>query len=321
MVTKRIPLSSTEEAVSLFGELDSNINAIEKKYSVQIFIRHANGGGSHWPTIVIRGTAGKVDKAFGAVQSMREDLKNNKKAAPAYEQHVQAEQKETNAPDVLYVGVNGKAIRGRSPHQEEYIKAMMHDELVVAIGPAGTGKTFLAIAAGLAALKKGNVSRLVLTRPIVEVGEKLGYLPGDFYEKVNPYMKPMYDACYALLGAERFLTFRENETIEIVPIAYMRGRTLENAFIILDEAQNTTPEQMKMFLTRMGEDSQMVITGDITQIDLEKKKHSGLILIQEILKNIPGIRFCYFNEDDVVRHPLVKKIITAYDQWERRIQP
>ncbi|MFH1379753.1 MAG: PhoH family protein [bacterium] len=317
MVTKRISLQSTDEAITLFGELDSNINAIEKEHSVQIFIRHANGGGSHWPTLLIRGTPGKVDKAYVAIEQMRKTIKEGKPIEQQKNSLVQGKEVH-DEKDGVYVTLHGKAIRARSPHQKEYIRAMQQEEMVVAIGPAGTGKTFLAAASALAALKKGTVSRIVLTRPVVEVGEKLGYLPGDFYEKINPYMKPMIDAFYAMLGVERFMMFRENETIEIVPIAYMRGRTLENAFIILDEAQNTTSEQMKMFLTRMGEDSKVVITGDITQIDLEEKKRSGLVLIKDILKNINGIKFCYFSEEDVVRHGLVKKIITAYEQWEKR---
>lgn len=318
MVTKRISLTSTEEAMALFGELDSNINAIEKEFGVQVFIRHANGGGSHWPTLMIRGTAGKVDKAYASIEQMREQLKLGNARHLSAAAVLLPETDAAHDEDVLYVTVHGKSVRARSSHQNQYIEAMRHTDMVVAIGPAGTGKTFLAVAAALAALKKGIVSRIVLTRPVVEVGEKLGYLPGDFYEKINPYMKPMLDAIYTMLGAERFLMFKESETIEIVPIAYMRGRTLDNAFIILDEAQNTTPDQMKMFLTRMGKNSRMVITGDITQIDLEKKGRSGLVLIKKILQEMPGIRFCFFSEEDVERHPLVRKIISAYEQWEKK---
>ena len=184
-------------------------------------------------------------------------------------------------------------------------------------GPAGTGKTFVAVAAALAALEKNLVSRIVLTRPVVEAGEKLGFLPGDLYEKTNPYLKPLYDAFYNMLGPERFQEFRDEEIIEIVPLAYMRGRTLDDAFIILDEAQNTTTEQMKMFLTRMGISSQAVVTGDVTQIDLPDKAASGLVVAQEILDGIPEIAFINFTEEDIVRHALVKTIIRAYTEWEK----
>ncbi len=316
MVTKRVPLSSTDEAMSLFGALDTNINAIEKEYGVQIFIRHANGGGSHWPTLIIRGSSGKADKACSALQELRDQIKEGRQenARPVNIPEAAAPAADNSA---IYVGVNGKAVRPRNAHQEEYVRAMQEADMVISIGPAGTGKTFVAVAAALAALKTGSVSRIILSRPVVEAGEKLGYLPGDFHEKINPYMKPMLDAFYVLLGAERFQAFKENEIIEIVPIAYMRGRTLESAVIILDEAQNTTCEQMKMFLTRMGEHSRMVITGDITQSDLEDKKGSGLVLINTILRNIPLIRFCYFDQEDVVRHALVKNVIEAFDRWER----
>lgn len=316
MVTKRVALSSTDEAMSLFGVLDSNINAIEQKYSVQIFIRHANGGGSHWPTLMIRGTAGKVDKAYADVQQMREEIRGQNRTHSEKKVIISSNNEMPADKEVVYVTISGKAVRPRSLHQKQYIETIQKEAMVIAIGPAGTGKTFLAVASALSALKKGIVSRIVLTRPVVEVGEKLGYLPGDFNEKINPYMRPIFDAFYIMLGTERFMMLKESETIEIVPIAYMRGRTLENAFVILDEAQNTTPEQMKMFLTRMGEDSRVVITGDITQIDLQKKQKSGLVLIKDILKNIPEIRFCFFTEEDVVRHNLVRKIISAYERWE-----
>ena len=192
-----------------------------------------------------------------------------------------------------------------------------HD-LVVGIGPAGTGKTYLAVACALAALKEDKVSKIVLTRPVVEAGEKLGFLPGDFYEKVNPYLRPLYDAFYAMLGPDRFRLYRDEETIEIAPLAYMRGRTLENAFIILDEGQNATPEQTKMLLTRMGQGSKLVVNGDITQIDLASKKQSGLIQLPMILKGIVGVQVIHFTQEDVVRHPLVKEILRAYDDWEKQ---
>ena len=221
-------------------------------------------------------------------------------------------------PDAVYVTAYGKVIRPQGLHQKAYAEAISHRDMVVGIGPAGTGKTFLAVACALADLKAKRVSRIVLTRPVVEAGERLGFLPGDLYEKVHPYLKPLYDAFYNMLGPERFRIWRDDEIIEIVPLAYMRGRTLENAFIILDEGQNTTPEQMKMFLTRMGPGSKMLITGDVTQIDLEDKKKSGLVLCADILKDVGEIAFVRFTEEDVVRHALVKKIIRAYDSWEKK---
>jgi phosphate starvation-inducible PhoH-like protein len=207
------------------------------------------------------------------------------------------------------VSVTGQPIRPRSTTQKTYVKAIQEKEMVFGIGPAGTGKTFLAVACAVAALERGLVSRIVLTRPVVEAGEKLGFLPGDFYEKVHPYLKPLYDAFHSMVGADRFRAMREEEVIEIVPLAYMRGRTLDEAFAILDEAQNTTPEQMKMFLTRMGNGSRMVITGDVTQIDLETKARSGLVLIQEVLRDVSDVSFVRFTDVDVVRHPLVQRVL------------
>ena len=203
-------------------------------------------------------------------------------------------------------------------NQKKYIEAVFANDLVISIGPAGTGKTFLACACALRALELGLVQRVIVTRPIVEAGEKLGFLPGDIEEKVDPYLRPIYDAFYDMLGAERFRAMKYNNVLEIVPLAYMRGRTLENAFIILDEAQNTLPAQMKMFLTRMGLHSKMVVNGDLTQIDLPPKQQSGLVQIQKILKNVPGAAFCPMEAQDIVRHPLVKDILAAYTKWEKK---
>ena len=198
------------------------------------------------------------------------------------------------------------------------MEAILSNDMVVAIGPAGTGKTYLAVACALAALKEDKVSKIILTRPVVEAGEKLGFLPGDFYEKVNPYLRPLYDAFHVMLGPDRFRLYRDEETIEIAPLAYMRGRTLEDAFIILDEGQNATPEQIKMLLTRMGQGSKLVVNGDVTQIDLPSKKMSGLIPLPMILKGVPGISIVHFTQEDVVRHPLVKEVLRAYDDWEKQ---
>jgi len=210
-----------------------------------------------------------------------------------------------------------KFIVPRSEGQKEYIEAIRKNDLVIAIGPAGTGKTYLAMAMAVNALVKKQVSRIILARPAVEAGERLGFLPGDLYEKVNPYLRPLYDALFDMMEADRASRLMDKGIIEIAPLAFMRGRTLNDSFIILDEAQNTTSEQMKMFLTRLGFNSKAVITGDITQIDLPPEKVSGLVEAEEILRGVEGVRFVYFSERDVVRHKLVQRIIRAYEEYEK----
>ena len=216
--------------------------------------------------------------------------------------------------EVISITARGKQIKAKTVGQYDYIKSIKDYDIVFGIGPAGTGKTYLAVVMAVEALRSKLVQRIILVRPAVEAGEKLGFLPGDLQDKVNPYLRPLYDGLYDILGAETATKYMEKEIIEVAPLAYMRGRTLEDSFIILDEAQNTTPDQMKMFLTRMGFGSKTVITGDITQVDLPKGNTSGLIQAQSILKNVEGICFKYFTEQDVVRHPLVQKIILAYDK-------
>ncbi len=310
MVTRKLFLKNSDEVVNLLGQRDETLRKLEETYKVQIFVRQGASSGEF--SIVVRGPAGKVDSAVAELDylktmkndTMPKQLSDNLKPA---------------LPDIetVYVTHLGKRIKPRSEHQKKYVDLTRKYDLVFAIGPAGTGKTFLAVACALEALASGRINRIVLTRPVVEAGEKLGFLPGDLYEKINPYLKPLYDAFYFMLGMERFRFLREEETIEIIPLAYMRGRTIDDAFIILDEAQNTTPEQMKMFLTRMGAGSQMVITGDVTQIDLDKKQESGLVVAEKILSNVDGIKIVRFSEEDVVRHILVKKIINAYDMWKK----
>lgn len=220
--------------------------------------------------------------------------------------------------EILQVNYRGKKIRPKTLGQKVYIDAIKRSSIVFVIGPAGTGKTYLAMVMAVKALLNKDVTRIILTRPAIEAGEKLGFLPGDLQEKVDPYLRPLYDALYDILGPEKVSTYLSKDIIEVAPLAYMRGRTLDNSFVILDEAQNTTPEQMKMFLTRMGLNSQAVITGDITQIDLPDNKISGLNLVQAILKDIEGIEFIYLSKEDVVRHKLVKDIIKAYERYEGR---
>jgi phosphate starvation-inducible PhoH-like protein len=220
--------------------------------------------------------------------------------------------------DAIAVPSRKKLITPKTLGQKRYVDAIRSHDMVFGIGPAGTGKSFLAVATAVASLMKREVARIVLTRPAVEAGERLGFLPGDLYEKVHPYLRPLYDALYDMLEAEKVAALMEKGAIEIAPLAYMRGRTLNDAFIILDEAQNSTTEQMKMFLTRLGFNSKMVITGDVTQVDLPSSRGSGLIEVQQILKGVPGISFVYFNEQDVVRHRLVSAIIRAYGAHEAR---
>ncbi|MBN1822974.1 MAG: PhoH family protein [Endomicrobiales bacterium] len=309
MVTKKLFLKNSDEALMLMGQQDENLRRLEKVHGVQIFVRQGQGMGDF--SVVVRGASGKVEKVVSELEAIREngfsaDIKRN---APS--QRAAAAE-----PDTIYINFQGKHVKPRSDHQRKYVEYIKKYDLVFAIGPAGTGKTFLSVACALEALGSGRVSRIVLTRPVVEAGEKLGFLPGDLYEKINPYLKPLYDAFYATVGPERFRFLREEETVEIVPLAYMRGRTIDDAFIILDEAQNTTHEQMKMFLTRLGTDSQMVVTGDITQIDLEKRQESGLVAVRKIIADVEGIKTMTFDQSDVVRHGLVKKIITAYENWD-----
>jgi len=304
MVTKKIHLTGSDEALRLFGQHDQNLRALEQSYGVQIF-----GRGD---ILSIRGAPGKVEKALLAIHEMRDNLGRDNHS---FESSTATLEPPSSA---TYTSTLGKAVRPRSANQKAYVNAILSNDLTIGIGVAGTGKTYLAVACALAALKEDKVSKIVLTRPVVEAGEKLGFLPGDFYEKVNPYLRPLYDAFHSMLGPDRFRLYRDEETIEIAPLAYMRGRTLENAFIILDEGQNATTEQMKMLLTRMGQGSRLVVNGDVTQIDLPSKKMSGLVQLPMIVKGVPGIQIIHFTQEDVVRHPLVKEILRAYEDWEKQ---
>lgn len=310
---KKIFLDNKDEVISLLGDSDKNLHLLEKTYGVKILYHEYNDSRNF--VVEITGNRSKVAKAFSKLLQMKNRLQDNPGSAGTLLPAVSV-----GRGAGIFVTFSGKEIIPLSKNQKDYVEAIRNNDIVISIGPAGTGKTFLAVASALTCLESGKVNRIVLTRPVVESGERLGFLPGDLHEKINPYLKPLYDAFYTMLGPDRFQRYYDDEIIEIVPLAYMRGRTLENAFIILDEAQNTVSEQMKMFLTRMGFNSQAVITGDITQIDLEKKHQSGLVQISDIVAGIKGIKFVYFSEKDVVRHKLVKEIIKAYERWEEKRQ-
>ena len=311
----RINIDESVDRSELFGSLDRNLRNIENMYRVFIVQRDDQ--------IIIRG-----DRAEDAAQILNEMIETLKRGEGLDEQKVGyitdlnregiSYSKQNVTKDIICFTHEGKPIRAKTMGQKNYVETIRKKDIVFGIGPAGTGKTYLAVAMAVNAFKNREVKRIILARPAVEAGESLGFLPGDLQEKVDPYLRPLYDALYDVMGRETALRLKEKETIEVVPLAYMRGRTLDNSFIILDEAQNTTPEQMKMFLTRMGFDSKVVVTGDITQIDLPKDKRSGLIECRRILKDVDEIGFCQLKEVDVVRHQLVKKVIAAYERHEKR---
>jgi len=315
MTTKRIKLEDSEQAVALLGEHDAVMRQMEQDYGVEMFLRQDPHTGEL--QLSIKGSAARIEKAAKRIRQKLLTLREGR----AVDKRGGLEPLNLDSPplpdDGLYRTAYGKVVRARTPNQLRYVDAILESDLVFGIGPAGTGKTFLAVACALRALESRQVHRIIITRPVVEAGEKLGFLPGDLLEKVSPYLKPLYDAFHMLLGPERFRMWRDTEVIEIVPLAYMRGRTFEDSFILLDEAQNTTPEQMKMFLTRIGNGSKVAVTGDVTQTDLSDKVTSGLVRIEGILKDVPGVVFHRLNEEDVVRHPLVKRIIRAYDDWDK----
>ncbi|KKC29996.1 PhoH family protein [Caldanaerobacter subterraneus KAk] len=312
-----INIDNVEETANLFGNFDENIKLIEKGLDVKIVVR---GG-----TIKITGEEKNVDSANKLFTKLMDMIKKGDVITTQnvlYTMNLIDEGEEEKLKelmsDIVCITARGKQIRCKTYGQLRYVEAIRKNQIVFGIGPAGTGKTYLAMAMAITALKNKEVGRIILTRPAVEAGEKLGFLPGDLQEKVDPYLRPLYDALYDILGAEVFQKYMEKGLIEVAPLAYMRGRTLDDSFIILDEAQNTTPEQMKMFLTRIGFGSKAVITGDVTQIDLPRGKKSGLKEVMEILRGIEGIEFVMLSEQDVIRHPLVAKIIKAYEEYEKR---
>ena len=305
-----------EDLIAVFGSFDENMKRIEEALNVQIVNRGTD--------LKVTGDEEMVDKAVRTLEGL---LSLASKGETIDEQRVRYlitlvnegndHQVAQMAKDVVCITAKGKPIKAKTVGQQNYMKAIMKNTITIGVGPAGTGKTYLAVAAAVAAFRERTVNRIILTRPAVEAGERLGFLPGDLQTKVDPYLRPLYDALYDMLGAETFQKYITKGTIEVAPLAYMRGRTLNDAFIILDEAQNTTPEQMKMFLTRFGFGSKMVITGDITQIDLPGGKASGLKDAAKILGNVPGIGVIKFSQQDVVRHEIVGSIIKAYEAFEK----
>lgn len=308
----KIPLESAAEGLALFGPQDKYLRLIQQQTAADIMSREAE--------ITISGPATDVDsieQLFTVLQQLVRGGYSPSERDVMYAldlaKTLQADQLLDLFKAEITTTFRGKPIRVKTIGQRHYVKTIKKMDIVFGIGPAGTGKTYLAVVLAVAALKEGSVKRIMLTRPAVEAGENLGFLPGDLQEKVDPYLRPLYDALHDVLGPDQTAKAFERGIIEVAPLAYMRGRTLEDSFIILDEAQNTTPEQMKMFLTRLGFGSKMVVTGDVTQIDLPRGKKSGLIEAQRILQNIQEIGFILFTEQDVVRHSLVQKIITAYN--------
>jgi phosphate starvation-inducible PhoH-like protein len=315
--THRITLSSETDLGALLGRNDENLRLLESELALRIIARGHE--------ITLRGDERQVARGARIVEEL---LARLGAGLPAQAADVRAalrvlvDDEDADLKsiflDAIPVPSRKKQITPKTLNQKRYVEAIRAHDVVVGIGPAGTGKSYLAMAMAVSAMTRREVSRIILTRPAVEAGERLGFLPGDMYEKVHPYLRPLYDALYDMMEPEKVATMTERGAIEIAPLAYMRGRTLNDAFIVLDEAQNTTSEQMKMFLTRLGFNSRMVITGDITQVDLPSTRASGLIEIQSVLKHVEGIRFVYFTEKDVVRHELVSEIVRAYDEWNRR---
>lgn len=317
MAEKMVNAERIEDLISVFGSFDENIRRIEEGFEVSIVNRDTD--------LKITGDEEAVDKASRTLEGL---LILAAKGEVIDEQRVRyliTLVKEGNdalmtkmAKDVVCITAKGKPIKAKTVGQQEYMKAISKHTITIGVGPAGTGKTYLAVAAAVAAFRERTVNRIILTRPAVEAGERLGFLPGDLQNKVDPYLRPLYDALYEMLGPETFQKYQERGSIEVAPLAYMRGRTLDDSFIILDEAQNTTKEQMKMFLTRLGFGSKIVITGDVTQIDLPGDKTSGLKDAIRVLENVRDIAICRLTSADVVRHALVQEIINAYEKAEKK---
>ncbi len=311
---RKIVISEMTDRGELFGTLDGNIQILKEHMDMDVMQLDNE--------LIIRGQ--DAEQAESVLKELMEIIASGEKLDEQKIQYIIALNREGKSyrdaninKDIICFTHKGKPLRPKTLGQKQYVESIRKRDIVFGIGPAGTGKTYIAVAMAVQAFKNKEVEKIILTRPAVEAGERLGFLPGDMQEKVDPYLRPLYDALYDVLGRENALRLKEKEAIEVVPLAYMRGRTLDNSFIILDEAQNTTKEQMKMFLTRMGFGSKIIVTGDITQIDLPKGKRSGLVEVSKILKHTKGIDFCRLKDVDVVRHELVKRIIGAYDDYYR----
>lgn len=306
---------SSKDWAALFGELNAHAKAIENTFAIKMKLTDN--------ALQLSGEEYEMEAAQAVMEQMfaviaRQGYISSEELA--YLLQMQKEHEDVPVEklltDIITTTAQGKPIRAKTLGQKQYVDAIAHNGFTFGIGPAGTGKTYLAVAMAVKAFKNNDVQRIILTRPAVEAGESLGFLPGDLQEKIDPYLRPLYDSLYEILGADAYLKLKERGQIEVAPLAYMRGRTLDNSFIILDEAQNTTSAQMKMFLTRMGYGSQAVITGDVTQVDLPQGKTSGLKTIQHILQHVDGVAFCTFHHADVVRHPLVQRVIEAFERYE-----
>ena len=321
MAEKSLNTSSPSATRAIFGAFDANINSIESAFGVKIINRPSNS--EIGDCITISGDAEKVNDAYEVLMYLNKMVEMNSVITDQTVSYVisMVQDKKTSElndldNDCFCVSAKGRPIKAKTLGQKKYVKSIISNTVTLGIGPAGTGKTFLAVAMAVKALRSKEVSRIILTRPAVEAGERLGFLPGDLQSKIDPYLRPLYDSLYEMLGIENCQKYLEKQIIEIAPLAYMRGRTLDDSFIILDEAQNTTPEQMKMFLTRIGFNSKVVVTGDLSQTDLPEGKKSGLAEAVKILKDIEGISIHQFSDKDVVRHKLVQKIIIAYEKYE-----
>lgn len=317
MFEQVLSIDRMENAVSLFGSFDENIRLIENEFSVTVLNRGSD--------LKISGEAENVAKATTAIERLLALINKGEALSDQNVRYVISLVKDGEedklmslSGDCVCITSKGKPVKPKTLGQKKYVEAIRKNTIVLGAGPAGTGKTYLAVAMAVTAFRAKEINRIILTRPAVEAGEKLGFLPGDLQQKVDPYLRPLYDALFDMLGAEAFARYQERGSIEVAPLAYMRGRTLDDSFIILDEAQNTTREQMKMFLTRLGFNSKMVVTGDVTQIDLPDGKRSGLTDAMRILRNVPDISINTFTEKDVVRHKLVQDIIKAYEKNEEK---
>ena len=312
---QRISLERMEEAVSLFGSFDENIRILENEFHVSVVNREEQ--------LIITGEPEDTMLAEKAIEALLRLISRGENVGEQHVRYViglcrsgQLDRIDELTRDVVCISAKGRPIKPKTIGQKDYIKTIQACPVTIGVGPAGTGKTYLAVAAAVAAFREKEVSRIILTRPAVEAGERLGFLPGDLQSKVDPYLRPLYDALFDMLGAETYQKYLERGNIEVAPLAYMRGRTLDDSFIILDEAQNTSREQMKMFLTRLGFGSKIVITGDVTQIDLPDGKPSGLREAMRVLKKVEGIGICELTNADVVRHVMVQRIVKAYEEYE-----